>query len=89
MLRFDRDTLQSLVSVQEFPCVSIYLPVLREGNDVTMSQIRLRTLLRQAEDHLRGYDLTVPKSRAFSNQPVIFWSNRFSGRSHPLLWPCS
>lgn len=61
MLRFDRDTLQTLVSVQDFPCVSIYLPILREGNDVKMSQIRLRTLLRQAEDHLKGYGLTVPK----------------------------
>lgn len=61
MLRFDRDTLQTLVFVQEFPCVSIYLPILREGNDVKMSQIRLRTLLRQAEDHLKGNGLTVPK----------------------------
>ncbi len=61
MLRFDRDTLQTLVSIQEFPCVSIYLPILREGNDVKMSQIRLRTLLRQAEDHLKGNGLTVPK----------------------------
>ena len=80
MLRFDRDTLQSLVSVQEFPCVSIYLPVLREGNDVTMSQIRLRTLLRQAEDHLRGYDLTVPQIQSILKpasdllEQPLFWA---------------
>lgn len=61
MLRYDRDTLQSLISVQAFPCVSLYLPVLREGNDVQQSQIRLRTLLRQAEDHLKGNGLSVPK----------------------------
>ncbi len=80
MLRFDRDTLQSLVGVQEFPCVSLYLPVLREGHDVQKSQIRLRTLLRQAEDHLKGNGLTVPKIQKILSpasellEQPLFWA---------------
>ncbi len=85
MLRFDRETLQPLLGHQEFPCISIYLPIIREGNEVVQPQVRLRTLLRQAEDHLRTFDLTVPRIRDIQ-QPAwdlldepFFWATAREG----------
>ena len=61
MTRFDRETMQLLWAESGFPCVTIYLPVLREGNEVVQTPVRLNTLLGQIKDHLRLENLTVPQ----------------------------
>jgi hypothetical protein len=61
MARFDRDTLQPLLSENTFPCISIYLPIIRDGNEVIQTPIRLRTLLREIEDHLKAEGLPSPQ----------------------------
>lgn len=80
MVRFDRDTMQQLWDDHTFPCVSIYLPILREGSEVIQTQIRLNTLLHQAEDHLKELGLPFPRiqkilepAAELLDQP-LFWA---------------
>lgn len=85
MVRFDRDTMQQLWDNQTFPCVSIYLPILREGNEVAKVPIRLNTLVNQAQDYLQEQGLSFPRIKKILepaadllNQP-LFWATAQEG----------
>ena len=48
----DRNTLWSLMEEGAERCVSIYLPTHRAGSDIQQDPIRLKNLLRRAEESL-------------------------------------
>lgn len=48
----DKDQVRSLIEHREAPCVSIYMPTHRAGAETQQDPIRLKNLLRQAEDNL-------------------------------------
>jgi hypothetical protein len=85
MVRFDRDTMQQLWDDQTFPCISIYLPILREGNEVAQVPIRLNTLINQAQDYLQDQCLPFPRIKKILepaaellDQP-LFWATAQEG----------
>lgn len=50
-----RETLESLMSQKPEPCVSLYMPTHRTGQEVRQDPIRFKNLLRKAEANLRDY----------------------------------
>lgn len=64
MTCLNRDTMQLLWNETVYPSISIYLPILREGNEVVQPPIRLNTILDRIEDHLRLQKLTSPQIKA-------------------------
>lgn len=47
-----RKNLEQLITTSQHPCVSIYMPTHRAGRETQQDPIRLKNLLRQAEDQL-------------------------------------
>jgi len=59
MDQFDKTDLNRLMSHPEGLCVSIYIPTIRKGHEVSQNQIRFKNALNQAEDIIqktRGKD---------------------------------
>lgn len=61
MTRVNKDTLQLLWNEKSYPCLSLYLPVIRDGNEVVQSPIRLNSILARLQDYLKKDGLTVPE----------------------------
>ncbi len=57
MNTISRQELDSLISKNEGPCVSIFLPTARTGAETLQPHIRLRNLLREASERLAGSGL--------------------------------
>ena len=82
---FSKDELKSLLEKQKGLCVSIYLPTFRAGAESQQNQIRLRNLLREAEEKLvaRGCrpqdakSLLEPAQSLVGN--VLFWRQQKDG----------
>jgi hypothetical protein len=60
-----REELKTLLTPQEGPCVSIYMPTHRLWNEAVQDPIRLKNLLRQTEDKLNQSGLRAPEVREF------------------------
>ena len=54
MALLDREDLQSLIDLSPAPCVSIYLPTYRAGVETTQNPIRMKNLLREADEKLQA-----------------------------------
>lgn len=52
MDQITREELQSLLEYEGFPCVSIYMPTQKAGAEVQQNPIRLKNILRQAEEQM-------------------------------------
>jgi hypothetical protein len=86
MDKFTRDELRSLLeSGTERFCVSLFLPTHRAGVDIQQDPIRLKNLLRQAEDELTARGLRAAEARdllqpasTLLNDPV-FWRHQADG----------
>src|SRR5438876_1001622 len=52
MLDFSREELKGLLAQLERPCVSIYMPIRRESVSPQQQELRLKSLLRKAEEQL-------------------------------------
>lgn len=50
---FDRSHLESLMGTQAEPCVSIFMRTVRVGREIQQNPIRLKNLIKDAEDRLR------------------------------------
>ncbi|MFP3868369.1 MAG: hypothetical protein ACLFUU_09430 [Desulfobacteraceae bacterium] len=61
---FTRNELHTLAEIQEKPCVSIYMPTHRIPAETSQDRIRLKNLLRQAEEDLQQYGLRAPEAQA-------------------------
>jgi hypothetical protein len=80
-----REDLLEMVSIQKRPCLAIYLCTDRLGADTQQNPIRLKNLLREAEDRLvsagmravEGRDMLAPAYGLLSDSP--FWRHMSDG----------
>jgi len=76
---FTTQDLQLLFERQSGPCVSIYMPVHPREGDSEQDKIRLKNLLREAEERLRAQGLRTPEARRMLApaeallQDSLFW----------------
>lgn len=82
---FHRAALLRLVGHQEAPCVSLYMPTHPAGRESAEDEIRLKNLLREAEQQLAGQWQTAAEAEAMLKQPAAlpqdadFWQHRDKG----------
>lgn len=87
MKTFSKDELKSLMAKQEGFCISIFMPTYRAGAPAQQNQIRLRNMLRVAEEKLlaggcrpqEAKTLLEPLQGLIGN--VIFWRHQSDGLS--------
>ena len=85
MKTFSKDELKSLMAKQEGFCISIFMPTYRMGAPAQQNQIRLRNMLRVAEEKLlaggcrpqEAKTLLEPLQGLIGN--VIFWRHQSDG----------
>ena len=58
-----RDELKSLMQKKETPCVSIYMPTYRTAPETKQNPLRLKNLIREAEERLISSGLRPPEAR--------------------------
>ncbi len=58
-----RENVRDLISKQTEACISIYMPTFRAGRKTKQGPIRLKNLLKQAEQHLRDLHFRTPQIR--------------------------
>ncbi|MCJ7661049.1 MAG: hypothetical protein MUO67_18010 [Anaerolineales bacterium] len=81
-----RAEIKALLETGEEPCISIYMPTHRSGAEIQEDPIRLRNLLRAAEENLDAYGLSIPEVQELL-QPAqdlvqvhsYFWRNQGDG----------
>ncbi len=83
--RFLHSDLRNLLTTQNAPCVSIYLPTAKTGTEVREGRIRLKNLAGQAEQKLAGHWMSATDAAKFM-QPVTrllndheFWQHTDQG----------
>lgn len=85
MARFDHEVMTRLWNDRSFPCISIYLPIIREGNDISQTPIRLNTLINQASEYLKENGLTQLQIQSILDPAVdlleqpLFWAFAHDG----------
>jgi hypothetical protein len=78
------DELKNLVEQAEQPCVSLYMPTVKAGSEITQNGIRFKNLVRQAEAQLENYEMRSTEAEEFL-QPMReldteeFWQNQDEG----------
>ena len=85
MRLFTRENLKSLLEFRKFPCLSFYLPAQRVGADTRQTPLRLKNLLKRAEELLREkgvrtshiHDLLRPISELVDD--VLLWEYQENG----------
>jgi hypothetical protein len=58
-----RNNLNLLMAVHKGPCVSVFMPMHRSGPETQQDPIRLKNLIREAEEHLIARGLHAPKAK--------------------------
>lgn len=80
---FDRPDLDNLLRTQARPCVSIFLPTERAGREVQQNPIRLKNLLREAEQRLSDLGVrsveTITKPAHDLETDGAFWRHQGDG----------
>jgi len=85
MKTFSKDELQSLMVKQEGFCISMFMPTYRAGTPAQQNQIRLRNLLRVAEEKLLAGGSRPQEVKALLEPlqglvgNVIFWRHQNDG----------
>ncbi len=81
----ERSELDTLMTTQEQPWVSIFMPTHRPGAEGQQDPIRLKNLVRQAEERLVAFGLRSPDARKLLGQPHklladdLFWRDQQEG----------
>ncbi len=76
---------QKLVKIHSFPCVSLYMPTHHANKEVRQDSIRLKNLLRRAEEKLIARGISPHEAEAFLLPGVSlldnskFWENQSHG----------
>lgn len=65
MDRFTIDDLRALAGAASAPCVSVFMPTHAAGPEAQQNPIRLRNLLKSAEERLVARGMRAPEARAF------------------------
>ncbi len=79
------EQLKGLMSKQDGPCLSMFMPTHRTGGEIKQDQIRFKNLLRNAEERLaalglrtqESLDFLAPLQKLTSN--VLFWRKQIDG----------
>ncbi len=77
--------IQKLLKVQSPPCVSVYMPTHHANKEVRQDSIRLKNLLKQAEERLIARGMSAEEARALLAPGVglldnsIFWEHQSEG----------
>jgi hypothetical protein len=85
MKSFSKDELKSLMAKQEGLCISMFMPTFRTGTETQQNQIRLRNLLRLAEEKLLATGCRPQEAKMFLEPVqglvgnVIFWKRQSDG----------
>ena len=58
-----RNNLNSLMAVHKGPCVSVFMPMHRSGPETQQDPIRLKNLIREAEERLIARGLHAPEAK--------------------------
>ena len=80
-----REELRKLISKPGGVCVSIYMPTYRVGRETEQGPIRLKNLLKEAEEHLLNSDLRTPQIRTLLEPAELllvdglFWQYQSDG----------
>ncbi len=81
----DRSELDTLMTTRDGPGVSIFMPTHRPGAEGQQDPIRLKNLVRQAEDRLVALGLRTPDARRLLDAPQkllnddLFWREQQDG----------
>lgn len=82
---FIKDELNTLVAPRPGPCVSLYLPTHRIPMEIQQDRLRLKNLLRQAEEVLTERGLRAPEAKALLEPAekllldTLFWKGQQDG----------
>jgi hypothetical protein len=85
MNAFSKDELKTLIGKRKGLCVSIFMPSFRTGAESQQNQIRLRNLLRSAEERLLAGGLRPQEVKQFLEPAqalpgnVLFWRRQSDG----------
>jgi len=85
MNALSKEELKTLMQRRNDLCVSMFMPTYRAGVEIQQNQIRLRNMLRQAEEALMNSGLRAQEIRDFLEQVqqlvtnVLFWRNQRDG----------
>jgi len=85
MNALSKEELKTLMQKRNDWCVSIFMPTYRTGVEIQQNQIRLRNMLRQAEEALMNSGLRAQEIRDFLEQVqelvnnILFWRNQSDG----------
>lgn len=80
-----RETIRTLLAVRAEPCLSLFAPMERAGNETRQNPIRFKNMLREADTQLRAYGLETA-ARETLLQPLAslldderFWQEQADG----------
>jgi hypothetical protein len=85
MKSLSKDEMKALMSTQNPPCISLFMPTYRAGVEIQQNQIRLRNLLRHAEEELLAKGLRASEVKKLLEPVqgllgnVIFWRQQSDG----------
>lgn len=80
-----RENIRDLISKQAEGCISIYMPTFRAGRKTEQGPIRLKNLLKQAEQYLFDLRFRTPQIRTLLEPAEellangLFWQNQSDG----------
>ena len=58
-----RNNLKLLMTKHKGPCISVFMPMHRSGPETQQNPIRLKNLIREAEDRLIAHGLHAPEAK--------------------------
>jgi hypothetical protein len=82
---FNKNELSTLAAPRQGPFVSIYMPTHRVTTEFRQDSLRLKNLLRQAENALTGSGMRSPESKALLEpaekklSEILFWRGQKNG----------
>lgn len=84
MNHLTREALKSLAEIQDFPCISLYMPIQKAGTEVRQNPIRFKNLIRKIEEDLENLglesrDFMPILSKAQDLDSAEFWESQDSG----------
>ncbi len=80
-----KENIQKLSETRQPNCVSLYFPTEQTGREIRQGPIRLKNLLKQAEEHLQKQNVSSDKIRSLLQpaeqlvEDVDFWQHQSSG----------
>ncbi|MBP8989593.1 MAG: hypothetical protein KBG64_05180 [Clostridia bacterium] len=105
MYRLTRQNINELLRIRQNPCISIYLPVEKVGQDTRQGPIRLRKLLKATAEGLRERAFRTPDIEKILApaeallDDALFWEHQYQGLAlylnfdgmmmHQFIEPCA